>query len=198
MISYIVSHKDQPVQLITCVTSLLVQNGAKEILIADNSTDPEMIRYVEDTCKLSSCIRRISTAARCSVANERIAPCYTAANVVALEEAKGDWLCFPSSDSYYVPGFAVEMLRTAESEDLELVYSDFLYDPRYNNGLFYQVVSAAPRYRMFDKTCFLVKRNRFKGFPLENAVGDDFLMLKHLLEEGIRHGKAPGVLSVHN
>ena len=195
-ISYIVSNYHSALSLLCCVTSLLQQDATEEILIADNSTDPQQIQFVENMLSLSYKIRRIDTSKVCPTPTEQVAPCYAAANEVA-KEAKGEWLCFPSSDSYYVPGFARIMLDTADELGLEFVYADFLYDPRYNTT-HYQVVQAYPRYRMFDKTCFIVKRDRFNGFPLKSNGADDYLLCAGLLEAGVKHGKAPGVLLVHN
>jgi hypothetical protein len=59
-------------------------------------------------------------------------------------------------------------------------------------------MNAQPRTCAIDKTNFLVKRTVFKGFPPHESDWRDGALAEQLVAEGIRHGKAPGVLVVHN
>ena len=193
MITFIVSTYNKSLQLMTCITSLLVQNVAKEIIICDNSDNPTSIQGNEGIVSIApSIIRRIDT----STVEPKHFASYATANSV-YEEAKGEWLCFPSDDSYYVPGFAEIMLEHATRFDRDLVYCDFIYDPRYN-GCYYQVVQAAPIARCIDKTIFLVKKEFFKGFELEDTTWCDWLTFKSIIDSGANHGHVPGVMVVHN
>jgi hypothetical protein len=109
---------------------------------------------------------------------------------------QGDWLCFPSDDSYYVPRFSEIMLEAARAQNLDFVYCDMLYDWRPDDV--YRIMNVEPRSCAIDKTCFLVKREIFKGFPYHESGWNDGAFAEQLVAEGVRHGKAPGVLVVHN
>ncbi len=193
MVTYIVSTFNKSLQLMTCITSLLVQGGDKEIIICDNSDNPDSIQGNESVANLAPhIIRRVDTR---EIEPKEYA-CFASANGV-YKEAKGDWLCFPSDDSYYVPGYSTIMLEHAKKFNWDLVYCDFLYDPRYN-GCYYQVVQAAPIARCIDKTVFMVKKEVFKGWALEDTTWCDWLTFKRLIENGAKHGHVPGVMVVHN
>lgn len=194
-ISFIVSHYNRPIALMGCIAALLQQVGDNEIIITDNSTQETAIQFAKNLCELSPRITWLDTSLFCT-AEDNLTACYRAANV-AVGQATKEWVCFPSDDSYYVPNFVQIMLDTAVSQDLEMVYSDFIYDPRWNQ-LTYTVVQAAPRYYFFDKTCFILKRDRFKGFRTEMTPENDWHLIEDLIKEGLRHGHALGVLLVHN
>ena len=185
MISFIVSAYDRPDYLRCCLASLALQTRPHEILVACNSDTHEMY------------------AAHLDVAVQFHVPiwpttggCYNASNEIAEHYAEGDWLCFPSDDSYYVPRFSEIMLATAEAASWDFVYCDMLYD-RHPEGL-YRVMNAQPRTCAIDKTNFLVKRAVFRGFPPHESDWRDGALAEQLVAEGVRHGKAPGVLVVHN
>ena len=200
MISYIISAFNQPIELITCVTSLMVQKGPKEIIICDNTTKVIDRQYTLSIIKAldEPNIKYIDTSEQCP---PDINAGYVAQNIGA-RGAKGDWLCFPSHDSYYVPGFQEVMLYAAEEFDWDFVYCDFLYDPRYNQIIskgVYSVVPAYPRPRFCDKNNFIIKKELFKGFPMNpHGYGDMFLHLDITHNPAVKWGKAPGVLVAHN
>jgi hypothetical protein len=52
--------------------------------------------------------------------------CYWSAEYAA-RQAKGDWLCFPCDDCYYVPEFQERMLEIAALYGWKLVLCDAVY-----------------------------------------------------------------------
>ncbi len=190
MISFIVSAYDRPDHLRCCLASLDLQ-GDHEIIVCDNGgtlynqaiTNHAGVIYL-NTSKLVP------------------QTCYHGLEA----QPDGNWLCFPSDDSYYVPNFARIMLHTAEANNWEFVYSDVLYDPRLahaTRGLHdtYSVMDTQPHCGSFDKTCFIVTRRAFEqvgGWPRHEADWRDGALAEALVNAGIRHGKAPGILLVHN
>jgi hypothetical protein len=118
--------------------------------------------------------------------------CYESANLLATV-AKGDYLCFPSDDNYYVPQFLELML----AQDADLIYCDMVYDPR--GGTEYRVVPVEPALNVIDKGGFLIRREQFQPFPWEESpVYADGMLVEQLVATGLSHAKAPGVLWVHN
>src|SRR5579864_5174720 len=130
MISYVISSFDRPMALLTCVSSLCQQEAAHEIVICDNSVDPANRNTIESTIAKLPDVKYLRTYETCP---PELNAGYKAQNIGAAT-AKGDWLCFPSDDCYYVPGFQHVMLQTASDFGLNagLVYCDMVYDPRYN------------------------------------------------------------------
>lgn len=115
--------------------------------------------------------------------------------------AKGDWVCFPSDDSYYVPQFIEIVLKTARDTNADLVYADMVYDSRWN-GRCYSVLESLPACNFIDKTSFVLKKTWLRPFPSKVPAPErspsDGLLIDELVKDGIRHAKAPGILLVHN
>jgi hypothetical protein len=123
--------------------------------------------------------------------------CYHSSELAALKLEEygvgGDWLCFPSDDSYYVPEFIERMTE----KDADLVYCDCLYDKRLTGKRALLITSPFPS--QIDKTCFLVKRDKFIGFPdkeaTRNADGEAVL---RMIQMNYRHRKVDECLAIHN
>jgi len=103
------------------------------------------------------------------------------------------------------------MLCEAERKGWELVYCDMLrnddsIDGRKITGAqgdYYFKWDVAPHVGGIDKTGFLVRRDRFTGFPKKNTdvpgpCAADGELVAALVKCGVRHGKAAGILVVHN
>ncbi len=109
----------------------------------------------------------------------------------------GEFLCFPSDDNYYVPQFAEIMLHHLDKHRLDFVYCDCIYDPRMFGK--YAVLNVLPKTNHIDKGGFIVKRSIFKPFPAKARVScSDGYFIEELVKAGHKHGKAPGVLWIHN
>ena len=158
-----------------------------EVLVTDNSPD-KMTQYKNDEIVellQDGRFRHYVTAS---------ANCYRAADLAA-KEAHGEFLCFPSDDSYYVPRFAEIMLKAAEANRWDLVYSNMVYDPRFN-GRHYAAINVLPMLNSIDKTGFILKRSWFEGFSQSDKADGE--LIESLVARGIRHGKVNDILMVHN
>lgn len=194
-ITYIVSFYDRVQQLNTCLASLGAQahRSTSEIIVCCNSTDDDVIKAAQMACLYHD--------AHCELTGLIGArDCYESAEIIG---AKGDWLCFPSDDSYYVPLFAERMLDAALMHEWDFVYCDMLYASKWTVPEWtYSVMDVRPVKQHIDKTCFIVRRGLFNGFPgkLGGAPCEaDGALAEELVSRGVRHGKANGgALVVHN
>ncbi len=190
MISYVVSVYDRPHLLNACLASLAIQAGDSETIVCANHTDRDM----ELACRL------ICDEYRAHLEPTGLAGAtnpYESANMILT---KGEWLCFPSDDSLYVCQFAEIMLRTAANTGADLVYCDCVYkggETAAPNWRPYTVLTTEPRMGKIDKTCFILRRELFKGFPPHPKGWSDGALIEQLVRDGVRYAKAPGVLVVH-
>lgn len=196
MISFVISSFNKPTQLLTCISSLVVQVPKCEIIVCDNTLTSK--RHLNKKyCQLFPEIKYIDTSSYCP---PDINAGYAAQNIGA-RKATGEYLCFPSEDCYYVPGFSQVMLDTAKQTKSQFIFCDMLYDPRYNGLVspgIYQVVPAWPRLRFIDKSNFIVKRELFTGFQMKEHGYGDFFFVQSLVDKQVPMSKAPGCLMVHN
>ena len=186
-VSYIVSAYDRPELLRCCLASLAAQTDRnREIIVADNS--PAQVN------------RRIAEQFDVRYFHTNMFDCYWAAEWVVAHEARGEWLCFPSDDSYYAPIFQETLLDTADKNGWQLVYCDMVYDRRIGGR--YSVLNVEPRLDHIDKTGFLLNRGWWIGFPDKPSrpgpCAADGMMIDRIMATRIRHGKVPEVLVVHN
>ena len=188
MISFIVSLFDRQYYLPCLLASLVVQEPPWEIIVTDASPDPRLQAIHRDTVA-SFGARYLATPGL---------DCYSAAEK-AIPLATGTWLCFPNDDGYYVPGFAQTMRQAAQEHGWDLVYCDLVYDPRMAGR--YEVLRVEPRSMAIDKTCLMIRRSvmpaEFPGKDVNWHFCDGWLV-EQLVKAGVRHGKAPGVMVVHN
>jgi hypothetical protein len=118
------------------------------------------------------------------------------ATELGVAATDGEWLGFPNCDSYYCPWYLERMLAEATAQSWELVYCDLVAGTA--NG--HWPMQTRPVRCCVDKTCFLVKREWFKGFdhtPEAYPMADG-LLLEDLVTRGIRHGRLGQTLVVHN
>lgn len=194
MIGFIVSVYDRPDMLNVCLASLAVQPEPK-IIVCNNSENDGV------TAKVREIVSRYGGVHAWTGTAYGAGTCYESANIVAKDYLRDEqWLCFPSDDSYYVEDFSKIMLQTADTEKADLVYCDCVYrSGKTGNQQWpaYSVLNVSPRMGRIDKTCFIVRRDKFKGFPAHTREYRDGALIESLMAEGIRHAKAPGVLVVH-
>lgn len=194
MISYIVSSYDRPSYLQCCLSSLSNQTAAVdcEFIITCNHTDKDVrMAHLEVARKFDAAIH--------FTIDEGAMDCYYAADMAATKWAQGEWVCFPSDDSYYVPLFLDRMMTWAVEWDF--IYCDMLYASKWTDWK-YSVMDVSPIRQHIDKTCFLLRRELFHGFPGKKngyPCEADGELAEELVREGISHGKCPGgALVVHN
>jgi glycosyltransferase involved in cell wall biosynthesis len=163
-----------------------------EVLVADNSIDESIRGQNVRLCDYSDHV----TYLHCGGTS-----CYRS-STRAAKFAVGEYLCFPSDDGYYVPGFAALMLEAARNNNWDLVYCDVVDDPRQFGR--YGVRDVQPALGYIDKTCYIVKREvfmRLGGFPAREGDNDwaaDWWLVDDLIKSGVRHGKLDQLLVVHN
>jgi hypothetical protein len=190
-ISYIVSTYHRP-DLLPCVLhSLKVQTSRDfEVLVTDNSTDPNLIMQ-------NKAIVDSLDDSRFHYFNVQLPECYSSAEW-GVSRSMGEFVCFPSDDGYYVPRFGELMLKAARQHQLELVYCNMVYDPRYFGV--YWVLDVEAKHTKIDKTGFLLRRDRFINFPgkINGACDADGYLIDELVRQGIRHGKVVDIMVVHN
>lgn len=185
-LSFIVSAFDRPIALRCCLAALeLQQGGPYEIIVTDNS------REVANRHAVDGLVRYELTW------HIPPATCYSAANH-ASKLAAGEWLCFPSDDSYYVPSFARLMLQKALADSLDLVYCDMLDTRLWPE---YRHFQTAPGVGSIDKTGFIIKKGLFfqvGGFTNPSHGFSDGHLVAAACRAGAKVGKADGILLVHN
>lgn len=193
-ISYIVSAYDRSHLLPICLASLLFQTHTRsQLIVTDNSVDPLTIAGH----------RRICKEYRAQYINTRSISCYHSAEIGA-EVAVGQYLCFPSDDSYFMPTFAELMLKAAYESDSDLVYCEMVHNetPLPHRGTGYRIRGVEPRVGYIDKTGFIVRRSMFGGFPCKPVIpapsAADGALVELLINNGARHKKIDDVLVVHN
>jgi len=188
VISFIVSVFDRTLPLYCLLPSLMLQEPPWEIIVTDASTDPG-VQAIHRAAAEWVGARYLSTPGL---------DCYADAEK-AIPLATGTWICLPNDDGYYVPGFAQTMRQAAREHGWDLVYCDLVYDPRLAGV--YEVLRVVPKLMGIDKTCFIVRRSVmppvFPGKDVNWKFCDGWLV-EQLVKAGVRHGKAPGVMVVHN
>lgn len=193
-LSFIVSAFNRPLHLRLCLSALIIQTFADfEIIVMDNAVDSDIRAQNRALCEMDERIRYFPSY---NGDQSRIS-CYFSGDYAALKLAQGEWLSFPSEDSWYAPWYAEKLLRLAGEQNLELVYSNLLMTGPNGTG----VLNCEARVCMIDKTNFLVKRDRFIPFPNKQPDGSgscsDGDLIDDLVRQGIRHGKYPEVLAAH-
>jgi len=115
-----------------------------------------------------------------------------------VKRAIGQYLCFASDDSYYVPWFSERMLAVAERESLDLVLSDLVLGSPQVHG----AINSQPFTGSVDKTNFVIRRDKMIPFPGKDDPEGwkiaDGQFVEELVRSGARWGKVAQPLVVHN
>jgi glycosyltransferase involved in cell wall biosynthesis len=197
-LSFIIGAFNRPGRLRTCLASLVDQTFTDwEAVVVDNSDQPEAIELQREYAKVDPRIRFEHIGERAFDPRIGIRSLYTATEI-GVEMTTGEWLCYPNDDSYYCPWFAERMLAHAEANNLEFVYSNIIIG---RPDIAHYTLDCQPWACAIDKTCYMFKREWFQPFP-DQFIGQygvsDGLLVNALTARGIRHGKLPQVLVVHN
>jgi glycosyltransferase involved in cell wall biosynthesis len=190
--TFIVSAYQQADALVSLLFALKIQTEPDfNVIVCDNGPKEQTIE------RFSSLIRFDHRFVCMWTGGAGCVDSYESANLAVREYAEGlgEYLCFPSSDCYYVPQFLEAMLKPKA----DLMYCDMVYDPR--GGDRYRVIDVRPEVNLIDKGGFLVRRDLFTGFPVHENGGRQFadgMFVESLIRRGVRHAKVPGVLWVHN
>lgn len=198
-LSWIIGSFNRPSRIRTCLASIVDQEpyGDWEAIIVDNSTDPSCIEQIQNLSKVDSRIRYEHTGERAWDQRIAIRSLYTASEI-GVSMSTGEWLVFPNCDSYYAPWFAQRLLAKAAEDNLDFVYCDFVHG---RPDIMHYGFNAQPWGCAIDKTCFMFKREWFpEEWPgkLYNYGVADGDLVNSLVAKGIKHGKLPQLLVVHN
>ena len=195
-VSLIVSSHNRPLALRLLLTSLQLQTELSwETIVTDNSDK-------ENAYVIQLEIERVDDPRiRYIYTGDRAANCYCSADM-AVPQAKGEWLGFPSDDGYYCPWYLERMLRCAQQHgpSTALVYCNVVL----GSAAAHPALDTHPRCCEIDKTTFLVRRDWFErvgGFGAENVglpAPSDGLFIEKLIAQGIDHAKVGELLCVHN
>lgn len=200
-VTYIVSAFDRPKFLRCCLASIAVQTDPDfEVIVADNSTKPIMGAWhqgIVDSLR-DPRFRLVDTAQH---ATSPAWDCYWSAEWIVEHEAKGEWICLPNDDSYYMPLFQEALLAAAQKHKWKFIYCDMVYDRRLRGK--YAELDVGPWRGAIDKTGFLLHRSAWIGFPHKptdrvRASTCDGDMAYELTMRGVNHGKVHEILVVHN
>lgn len=199
-LSFIVGCYERPGRLRTCLASLIDQTFYDiEIIVTDNSINPESIDKIKELCQVDPRIRYEWTHPHSFTNFPRVGiPSLYDAAEIGVKMSTGDWLGFPNCDSYMAPWYVERMLAHAEANNLEFVYSDLVLG---RPDIAHHTLNCQPHACALDKTNFLMKREWFPAeWPGKVEVYGmaDGVLINELVAKGIRHGKLAQVLVVHN
>jgi glycosyltransferase involved in cell wall biosynthesis len=200
-ITFIVSSYDRPAMLRLMLSCLQVQTEKDwECIIANNNP------YPAQNSEQQWVISQFNDP-RFIYKNPKLKDAYESIWALA-PESRGDWLCFPSDDCYYVPQFAERMWKLVTSNPaFDFVYCDMIYDPRPSEGRdWYAVVNTSPNQGAIDKAGFLVRKSLFLKVGWRNVEGQsallqgsrDGMLAEDLARRGTPMVKAKGIMLVHN
>lgn len=104
--------------------------------------------------------------------------------------ARGEFVCVPMDDAYYVPSFLDQMLWTARTFNYDLVYCDWLWNAA-DQTTPYRHMVVAPVFSRIDVGGFMVNREALiaDGWEYRGEGGDGKLVER--LAAKVRHGTVP-------
>jgi glycosyltransferase involved in cell wall biosynthesis len=196
-LTYLVNAYERPWELLGCLVSLRQQTHQDfEVIVLDNQTVDAIARENLASLAMMRCekFRYVRTC------QEKP---YQASDFGA-QMANGEFLCFPSDDSYYVPAFGEKMLAAARGNAWDLVYCDAILRPSTTSprrqGIYVPLL-VEPRMDYIDKTLFIVRKSVFPGFRCDERpywTGADAYVVEEMVSRGVSHGRVPEPLAVHN
>lgn len=196
-VTFLVNSYATPTNLWCILGSLIQQTDPSWEAVVLTNHPAENVRWEHFLITQKIKDSRISTAN--SYHNAHSWDCYWACDwAVDLGLAQGDWICCASDDGYYMPEFVEEMTQS----DADLVLCDLLMR-KYSPGQRRFVVNALPKRNHVDKTNFMVRREKWIGFPHKNKDlnGPSFadgLAVEYMAKIGYKIDKINMPMCVHN
>lgn len=185
-ISFIVSAYNRPESLKLCLHSLRLQTYPDwEAIVVDRADT-----IYNSSVHAGSCLDQNITYVS-EMSPNKYYSCETGAKI-----AKGEWLCFPSDDSYYVPQFAARMIKCGEDNEADLVYCDLVHGHHDTHNF----LSCYPRVGQIDKTNFIIRRSKMEPFSMKdiNYELSDGYFIESVIKHGAKVAKLSQLLVVHN
>ncbi len=200
VVSVVVGSFNRPGRMRTFLACLVDQEFVDwEAVVTDNSTDNDCRNEIEALCKIDPRIRYSWTHDRALTNFPRVGiPSLYDAAEIGIGMTTGRWIWTPNDDTYACPWFLKRMVGYAEGNSLEFVYCDFVQG---RQDMHHHFFSSSPAGGLIDKTNFLVKREWFpEEWPGKIDIYGmaDGVLVNTLVGNGIRHGKLPELLIVHN
>jgi len=190
-LTLIVSVYDRPEWLRLCLQSLILQTYTDmEIIVTDNAPTSETAG------KNAAVVSAVRAFTQIPITYLRTTgECYAAAEIAA-EQARGEYLGFPSDDNWYAPDYCRKLMELAERDNLDLVYCDYLVAPRWKEN--YSIEQVSPVCGQIDKGGFLIRKSMFDaigGFPgkVNGPSCSDGLLCQAAAARGT-HGRVPEVM----
>lgn len=189
-ISFIVSAYNRPKALVLCLQSLILQTFTDwEAFVMDNSDNEAISEAHWAACGVDPRVRYIYTP------EGHRDSCYHSSTYGARNLARGEWLSFPSDDSYFVPQYAERMMAVADKNtNLGFLYCDMVW----GHDTVHEWMECLPVRGRIDKTNFMVRRDKMPGFNTVDIKLSDGILIEHLVHSGVPHEKVPQPLVVHN
>lgn len=199
MISFIIATYNRPDYLAILLWSIKNQTSKDwEVIVMDEGENQSVVDMAND--------KRIKryTFERIEMTDGR-GSCGILPKNAGVKYAKGEYLCFPSEDTYYVPIFVEEMLK--QSENLDIVMCNFLYGVNEwkNKPQNYSVIQAYPSVGSIDTCNYIIKPKIYLKYPFTKFISNkiqlgfaDGLVPKTAVENGASWKAINQVLVVHN
>lgn len=172
---------DRPNQLRHLIACLRVQTNANwELIVLDQTPRAACLEPVKEAEALGETRVFWEPVPRVGDVGQSMKLAYT-------RFARGEFVCVPMDDAYYVPSFIDQMIWTARTNDLELVYCDWLWNAA-DNSTPYRHVVVQPVFGRIDVGGFLVKREALieDGWTYRGEGGDGLLVSR--IAKTHRHG----------
>lgn len=184
---------DRPNQLRHLIACLRVQTNANwELIVLDQTPRAACLEPVKEVEALGETRVYWEPVPRVGDVGQSMKMAYT-------RFARGEFVCVPNDDAYYVPSFIDQMLWTARAFDYDLVYCDWLWNAA-DQTTPYRHVPVAPVFSRIDVGGFLVKREALieDGWTWRGEGGDGLLVER--LAAKVKHGAVPNhhILYVKN
>lgn len=197
-VSVIVGAFNRPGRLRTFLACLVDQTFTDwDCVITDNSDDPDAVYKQRELCRIDPRIRYEHTGERAWDSGLGIRSLYTAAEI-GVSMTSGDYLWFPNDDDYAAPWFLERLMKKAHEDNLEFVYCDIVIG---RPDIAHYALNCSPVGCGIDKACYIFRREwmpaEWPGKRTSYGVADGDLV-NYLVQKGIRHGKVPQLLLVHN
>jgi hypothetical protein len=169
-VSFIVT-SDRPNCLRHLIACLRVQTSPRwELIVLDQTGRAECLPPVKEVEALGEDRVFWEGVPRIGDVGQLMKMAYT-------QYARGEWVCVPNDDAYYVPSFIDQMLWPARASKWDLVYCGWLWNAA-DNTTPYRPMPGIPRFGLIDVGGFMVKREALieDGWPDRGEGGDGHLV----------------------